>query len=871
MKTHLTLFASLFISFQAAAQPDFYSEVTLPGNTPTGPNLLLEDLNGDQVFEVIFIEDNDLFIGKRDDNNFAFTSTSIGFPTFLSPPHDHNGDGIMDIILCNETHGTNKGVYVVLVDMDLCTSPPVKIRNTPTIKSVFQDLNGDNTVDIIYGNYIEGKLLIEKSQPLGMFQTIVVDENIVGLMDFQLFDVDKDGDLDIVTINNVVGQVNVYLNDGQCNFSKSTVDILNLPVKISIEDFNNDGYLDLLIDDNSNEVSIFENKQDGTFTNNAFDLAKGVDTWSHASGDFDQNGTVDILSIGAGNNVAHILQNDGTGTFTNTQSLSTVGNDPGFGVFGDDAFAQSGEFFIAVNNNLERITGFSPWAMHNIDAPGPGPHAILGTFTLSNLNFLATVANGNIVIYQNENTNPGTWLNNTITNTLGALDIQNAEFADINTDGSPDVIFSDPNQGVLMSEGNPMMVPYGALMVLDDDPAQKVHYGHIQPGVPGLFVLTPNDEVKLKAIVNGNTVNVQSLDTEANALDFALADEDGNGVDDPLILSEAKVERILIDDMGGTSPTTLELFSPPITGGTIFQDSPGEFGISQPLPAFFSNPNKSVMYTKNIISTNHPDTYNVSLGDIDNDGDTDAVAASTSTNRISWFENIDGFDFAERIIVTEYSDPTSVFLMDVDFDGDLDVVAASEGNNTFDWFENPLLDNTVPVAFIEFNAHKAGETARLTWSTAVETNNKGFDIQRSRDNLRWTSIGFVNGRGTTPDISKYTFTDDHPYSGINYYRLNQIDFDGRSRLSDTKALRFDKTKRPVTIYPNPVRDQLNVLLPTDAAIKSTKIIDVTGKNFKAKYLPGNMLDVSFLDQGTYVMEVVLTTGERVVLSFIKIQ
>ena len=75
--------------------------------------------------------------------------------------------------------------------------------------------------------------------------------------------------------------------------------------------------------------------------------------------------------------------------------------------------------------------------------------------------------------------------------------------------------------------------------------------------------------------------------------------------------------------------------------------------------------------------------------------------------------------------------------------------------------------------------------SHLNWTTATETNNSGFEIQRKQDSSVWDRIGFVDGNGTTTEIQKYQFIDDISSISTNSlaYRLKQIDFDGSFEYS----------------------------------------------------------------------------------------
>lgn len=89
----------------------------------------------------------------------------------------------------------------------------------------------------------------------------------------------------------------------------------------------------------------------------------------------------------------------------------------------------------------------------------------------------------------------------------------------------------------------------------------------------------------------------------------------------------------------------------------------------------------------------------------------------------------------------------------------------------------------LPVELSSFTGNTDGRRNLLNWSTSTEYNNAYFAVERSVDGLNWETIEVVNGNGTTTEVSEYMAFDDHFSNTENYYRLNQVDFDGKSKLS----------------------------------------------------------------------------------------
>jgi hypothetical protein len=173
----------------------------------------------------------------------------------------------------------------------------------------------------------------------------------------------------------------------------------------------------------------------------------------------------------------------------------------------------------------------------------------------------------------------------------------------------------------------------------------------------------------------------------------------------------------------------------------------------------------------------------------------------------------------------------------------------------------------IPVELISFKGEPVDGVIQLYWSTSTETNNRIFEIERKEDekNTEWIKIGFVNGIGTTTERNDYYFADANITTGIYYYRLKQIDFDGSFEYSNIIEVQVGEKPDKFQLhqnYPNPFNPQttIKVSLPEVSAIKIS-IYNMLGEEIKivskGTFIPGEHsfdFDGSNFTSGIYFYE-----------------
>jgi hypothetical protein len=129
----------------------------------------------------------------------------------------------------------------------------------------------------------------------------------------------------------------------------------------------------------------------------------------------------------------------------------------------------------------------------------------------------------------------------------------------------------------------------------------------------------------------------------------------------------------------------------------------------------------------------------------------------------------------------------------------------------------------VPVSLLAFNAAINNKQIILTWSTATEINNNGWDVENvnlnSNNPFVWQKIGFVAGKGQSNSVMNYAFNDKDIYEGNTYqYRLKQVDLDGTVKYSKVLTIKVANNNNDgaILIYPNPIKNSANVQFTVNA-------------------------------------------------------
>jgi Secretion system C-terminal sorting domain len=165
----------------------------------------------------------------------------------------------------------------------------------------------------------------------------------------------------------------------------------------------------------------------------------------------------------------------------------------------------------------------------------------------------------------------------------------------------------------------------------------------------------------------------------------------------------------------------------------------------------------------------------------------------------------------------------------------------------------------VPLTWSYVTAQLQNAQTLVSWATEQEINTNKFEIERSLDGARFNKIGEQLAAGNSTSIKKYDHKDINPGIGFNFYRIKQIDVDGRFTYSTIVKVLNTKNIKEAFIAPNPVIDMVNLVEPEAIFINSIEVYDGRGalvlrKNINSK-VQLYSLPVSTLPKGNYVLKV----------------
>ncbi len=179
------------------------------------------------------------------------------------------------------------------------------------------------------------------------------------------------------------------------------------------------------------------------------------------------------------------------------------------------------------------------------------------------------------------------------------------------------------------------------------------------------------------------------------------------------------------------------------------------------------------------------------------------------------------------------------------------------------WASTYIPTRLLPVMLLSFDAEKyQSNFSRLIWKTSSEINTHHFDIERSIDAIHFTQVGSVNSAGNSSVLKTYMYTDKSPNAGFNYYRLKQVDVNGKYVYTPSRLVIFDVIKSNIQIYPQPASNYIMIGLAQSNFADNLviNIIDLKGKVVRHLRVPSNSatqvrINVSALPRAVYIVHI----------------
>lgn len=181
--------------------------------------------------------------------------------------------------------------------------------------------------------------------------------------------------------------------------------------------------------------------------------------------------------------------------------------------------------------------------------------------------------------------------------------------------------------------------------------------------------------------------------------------------------------------------------------------------------------------------------------------------------------------------------------------------------NSFGDFGIGFGDGALPVNWLSFHAFPSKNEVGLFWKTASETDNDYFLAEHSVNGVEFNPVAKIAGSGTTTSVKSYETIHSEPVTGLNYYRIRQVDYNGDFDFSDIIAIQFNKRNSPVIVFPNPASGQAWLLMENaEQTSMEFSVYDLSGRlvlNFN-KVLTEGMNEIAIpihnLSSGVYILK-----------------
>ncbi len=785
------------------------------------------------------------------------------------------------------------GFYVnAQFQQHIVTQNPADAALNP-VTSAIGDIDGDGDQDIVAGTFNDNKLFWYTNNGTGQYGSQILIDTSASIITVELGDINGDGSLDIVASFWQSNKLVYYLNDGSGNFSNYTeIDVNGMDYirDIELSDLDNDGDLDVAVASlNDDKLAWYENT-DGLASFGTIQLlANDIDFAYHVdAGDVDGDGDIDLLTIAGGSNgeIIWFENTDGQGAFTNRHT-----------VINDFRYSRSAELGdIDGDGDLDIVfavrSGTIPHGLYWLENDGTGSYTNQHTIELDykgyvvNLKDVDNDGDLDIVSHDFENINyfenqssGSAFINHLVITTTGSFWFFTV--GDLNNDNHQDIVSNDTAENAInvhLFDANQSYLPpvrltpmaYHAKAVIAVDFA----------GAGQSDVIAGFSTSKKLSKFDAGSFQETLLSDEYDIEFIKLADIDGDGNNDLLFFTDGgfgwyKNENgNLIQQTYNSGYDWNGYYYSSVQVSDVDDDNDldivmtGYFAVQ-----LFKNDGQGNFSLVQFYPTNW--SYNSFLAsaliDMDNDGHLDLLVSKKSGQQLIWFAfdpSTGLFNETEQVLENNVS-YNHIESLDIDNDGNIDFIATQPGE-TYLYIKGYGTAN--------FNRHLIDTKGYLKLVMAdIDQDNKLDIVAIASSNTAPSLCWYKNlGNGTfgsqqvlesAPMYANDVFVTDYDEDG---------DMDIFMTESNGKVFYYENmstsiitvnTNNSFSIYPNPTNHYLQIY--TNDTIKSFKIFDMLGHVYNTYTIKNNIIDVSGLSLGTYIISIKDTNEHVEVLKFVK--
>jgi len=232
--------------------------------------------------------------------------------------------------------------------------------------------------------------------------------------------------------------------------------------------------------------------------------------------------------------------------------------------------------------------------------------------------------------------------------------------------------------------------------------------------------------------------------------------------------------------------------------------------------------NDNIIIGNVVISNSNPGTSDIIIVKCDPSGNYLRAKSAGGTD----------YDGASGICSDPYNNVyiTGSFVSNIEFGN---IILNSTGGSDFFMAKLGFSLAPLPLTWGSFTAEKIDKSVLLKWNTLQETNTSHFVIERGGTGNTFLQIGTVKAAGNGSSSNSYQFSDAFPLEGTNFYRLKQVDIDGKYEYSKICSVNFNNVYSTAWVFPNPVYQSaiISYSIQQDSKV-SIKIYDVNGRQVK---------------------------------------